>query len=46
VEIAPNTALGKQKVDNTPAPAGLLHNNPELLGSQPVRGDVGVTSVF
>lgn len=46
VAIAPNTALGKQTVDNTPPAGGLLHNNPDLLGAQPARGDVGVTMVF
>lgn len=46
IAIGDNTALGKQTVDNTPVMAGLSHNNPDILGSQPTRGDVGVTTVF
>ncbi|HTI67210.1 MAG TPA: hypothetical protein VL460_06650 [Caulobacteraceae bacterium] len=46
VAIGDNTALGRKMVDNTPAAGGLLHNNPELQGSQPTRGDVGVATVF
>jgi hypothetical protein len=46
VGVGQNTAIGRQTVDNTPPAGGILHNNPELLGSQPTRGEVGVTSVF
>jgi hypothetical protein len=43
--LGDNAAVGKQSVDNT-AVAGLLHNNPDLLGSSAFRTDVGVTAVF
>ncbi|OYX32363.1 MAG: hypothetical protein B7Y99_08640 [Caulobacterales bacterium 32-69-10] len=48
IAIAPNTALGRQVVSNRPAvnAGGLLGTNPELLGVNPNRGLLGVTTVY
>jgi hypothetical protein len=48
ISIGQNTALGRQTVDNRPpaTAGGLLGTNPELLGIQPTRGQVGVTTVW
>ena len=45
VTIGKNTALGRKVVTNDPPPAGFLRTNPDLVGS-PVRGEIGITSVF
>lgn len=48
IAIAPGTALGQRRVENRVAvnAGGLLGTNPELLGIEPTRGTIGVSSVF
>lgn len=49
IGLTNNTAAGSVAIDNRPlngSTIGVIRNNPDLIGSLPVRNDVGVATVF